>query len=190
LKRTNIILTIIVFFLGTLLISYSIEALTINRAYSIPDNKGNYNNSTAGGEAFSDEYLVPVFYGPCPGALNVSLDTLIYLYETRPVQANLKISPDVKIILVKQEYVGVASRITTYYPSENLKPNTTYNVSGTIGELSVWWTFTTGSSITPQQDYEYLLSPYTWWIAIIAASIATTIFAKLIWNPSKHNKSA
>ena len=81
---------------------------------------------------------------------------------------------------VKQEYTGLASRITTYYPDELLKPNTTYNVSGTIMNLSAWWTFSTGSSVTPQQDYEILLTPYAGWIALIASIIATIIFIFIV----------
>jgi len=178
--KTNFVSIIVIFFVASIFISYAFVALTLQRSYSIPDNEANYSNSTAGGEAITEEFRVPVFYGPRHGAFNVSLDTLIYLFETRPVSNNLTISPNVKIIDVKQEYTGLASRITTYYPEELLKPNTTYNVSGTIMNLSAWWTFTTGSTVTPQQDYEILLSPYAGWIALIASIIATSIFIFIV----------
>lgn len=91
----------------------------------------------------------------------------------RPVSVDLQVSPKVSWI-IKEEHVGIASRITTFFPAELLQPETTYNVSGTLGGLSAWWTFTTASSVIPQTEYEYILSPYTWWVAIIAAGIATS----------------
>jgi len=178
--KTNFVSIIVIFFVASIFISYAFVALTLQKSYSIPDNEANYSNSTRGGEALTGEHPIPVMLNPHPGATNVSLDTLIYLYETRPVSNNLTIAPDVEIIEVTQEHVGQYSRITTYYPSENLRPNTTYNVSGTIMNLSAWWTFTTGSTVTPQQDYEILLSPYAWWIALIASIIATSIFIFIV----------
>ena len=179
-KNINLVSITVIFFIASIFISYSFVTLTLQRTYSIPENEANYNNSTQGGEAITGEHPIPVMLNPHPGATNVSLDTLIYLYETRPVSNNLTISPNVEIIEVTQEHVGQYSRITTYYSSENLRPNTTYNVSGTIMNLSAWWTFTTGPTITPQQDYEVYLTPDAWWIALIASIIATTSFVVII----------
>ena len=75
-----------------------------------------------------------------------------------------------------------ASGSITYYPAELLQPETTYNMSGSFGSLSAWWTFTTASSVIPQSEYEFVSSPYALWIAIIIASITTLIFAKTNWK--------
>jgi len=187
--KKNLFAITVIFFVASIFISYAFVALTLQRTYSIPDNEANYSNSTRGGEALTGEHPIPVMLNPHSGTTNVSLDTLIYLYETRPVSNNLTISPDVEIIEVTQEHVGQYSRITTYYPSENLRPHTTYNVSGTIMNLSAWWTFTTGSSVTPQQDYEILLSPYAGWIALLVSIVATAIFIFIIKHSQLKNNN-
>ena len=190
--KTNLVSIIVIFFVASIFISYAFVALTLQKTYSIPENEANFSNATAGGEAIGDEedfMNVGVLIGPRPGATNVSLDTVIYLIETRPVSNNLTISPNVKIIDVKQKYTGVASRVTTYYPDELLRPNTTYNVSGTIMDLSAWWTFTTGSSIFPKEDYEMYLTPYAWLIALIASIIATIVFAVVVKRFQLRKKS-
>ena len=177
---------VIIFFITSLLISYIIIALTTQRAYSFPTNQGNFNSSTIGGEAQGDTErfgYVGVFTAPEAGSTDVSLDTIIYVMETRPVAVNLQLNPKTSLQIEKVtfEYPG---RLTILYPDEHLQPNTTYNVSGSIMGLSAWWTFTTANSSIPQTEYDMFLSPYAWWIAIITASIATTIFTKIIWKSS------
>jgi uncharacterized integral membrane protein len=171
-----LILTILIFFVTSLLISYTLITLTTQRIYSIPSNEANYNSSTQGGDAFGDAG-VGVFVGPRPGATNVSLDTVIYVDQLRPVNVDLNVNPEISIWQIKEKYYPVASRVTLICPAELLQPNTTYNVSGSIMGLSAWWTFTTATSVIPQPKYETVLSPYTWYAAIIAALIATSIFA-------------
>ena len=97
---------------------------------------------------------------------------------------NVTITPATPIEHIKEEWDFV-SRTTKIYPTENLQPNTTYNVSGTLMELSAWWTFTTASTITPQIEYEVIPSPYTWHITLIATVIATTFFIVIIWKKLK-----
>ena len=178
--RAALILAVLIFFVTSLLISYTLITLTTQRVYSIPSNEGNYNSSTQGGDALGDAEnfgYVGVFVGPRPGATNVSLDTLIYVDQSRPVNVDLNVNPEISIWQIKEKYYPVASRVTILCSAELLQPNTTYNVSGSIMGLSAWWTFTTGSSVIPQPEYETVLSPYTWYVAIIAALIATSIFA-------------
>lgn len=189
-ERKTAILIVIVFFLASLYSAYIVLTLTTQRVYSSPSYyTANINNSTRGGDYF--EYFHghsgPVFLGPDIGATNVSLDTYIYVFQTRRVDVDLQVNPKIPMYKTKEEVSGFYGSIT-YYPAELLQPNTIYNVSGSIMKKSAWWTFKTASSVTPQQGYEYILSPYTWWIAITAASIATIIFAKIIWRPKSRNK--
>jgi hypothetical protein len=183
--RAPLILATLIFFATSLLTSYILIALTTQRVYSIPLNEASYNASTVGGEAFGNgegTLFVGVFVGPRPGATDVSLDTVIYVDQSRPVSVDLHVNPEVPIEQTKEKYEAPASRVTILCPAELLQPNTTYNVSGSIMGLSAWWTFTTGSSVIPQPEHELVLSPYTWYVAIVAASIATSVFALAIWR--------
>ena len=193
-KKVTVAFVVIVFFIISFLFAYFILTLlplsyTKQRAYSTPSNEGKVTSSTmGGGEALvgidDDESLippVPVFLGPRPGATDISLDTVIYVYQTRPVSVELQLDPETEIARIENKNDPPASLNTIFYPAQPLQPNTTYNVSGSIMGYSAWWTFTTTSAIS-QPEYE-LLSPYALWIAIIAASIATSVFAKIIWRP-------
>ena len=154
------------------------------RAYSDPSNEGNINSSTMGGEALlgiegDDSPIppVPVFLGPRPGATNVSLNTVIYVYQTRPVDNEVELDPKTTFAKIENIHDPPASRNTIYYPAELLEPNTTYNVSGSIMGYSAWWTFTTASTFS-QPEYEYNLTLYAWPIALTISIIATIIFIK------------
>ena len=180
--KTKLVSIIVIFFVASIFISYAFVALALQRSYSIPDNEANYSNSTVGGEAIGEEedYMnIGVFIGPRPGATNVSLDSLIYVDQMRPVYVDLQINPKIPLAQIERD-VGHASRLTIFYPEQFLQPDTTYNVSGTMMGLSAWWTFTTGSSIFPNEDYEVYLPFYAWWIAFLASIIATTSFVVII----------
>ena len=192
-KRKAVMLAM-VFFIASLLISYLIIVVLPysyykQRAYSIPSNKGNYTSSTRGGEALigiegDDSPIppVPVFLGPRPGAINVSLNTIIDVYQTRPARVDfLKLDPEIAFARIENKHEGVASRDTIFYPAELLQPDTTYNVSCSIMGFSAWWTFTTASAFS-QPEYENILTPYAWWIAFAASFIATIIFTRMLWR--------
>jgi hypothetical protein len=188
-KRKKVLYSLI-FFVACLFVSYLLITVlpisyTKHRAYSTPSNEGNYDSSTMGGEALlgiegdnSTIPPVPVFLGPLPGATNVSLNTVIYVFQTRPVENEVELDP--KTTFAKIENIhDFNTRNTIYYPTELLEPNTTYNVSGSIMGFSAWWTFTTASMFS-QPEYEYNLTPYAWSIALTILIIATIIFIKRI----------
>jgi hypothetical protein len=185
--HSRLVIAVLIFFITSLITSYIILTLTIQRTYSIPSYEGNYNPLTQGGDALGDSPEawgfgnVGVFVGPDPGATNVSLDTVIYAYQSRTVSVDLHFSPDIPIQRIREEYEPLASRNTIFCPAELLQPDTSYNVSGFIMGESAWWTFTTGSSVIPELDHDFLFFPYELWgFAIIAASIATSIFVVII----------
>ena len=179
-RRKLLFFAVIIFFFSSLLITHNILVLTTQRIYSIPSPKGTYDNSSWGGEAFDGEHYTGVHLFPGPGANNVSLDTLICVDQMRPVSVNLQINPEMSFITIKNEHVGVASRVTTFYPSKNLQPNTTYNMSGKIMDLSAWWIFTTGSSINTQIEYEYLIHSDVWGIPILVSSVSSLVIIMII----------
>ena len=122
---------------------------------------------------------VPVFLGPRPGATNISLDTVIYVYQTRPVSNNIELDPKTSFFKIENKH-DFASRNTIYYPAKLLEPNTIYNVSGSIMGYSAWWTFTTGSSVIPQSEYEYLLPTDVWGIPILVSSVSSLVIIMII----------
>jgi hypothetical protein len=181
-----LILTVTIFFLASLLTAYLVIAFTPyaydkQRAYSIPSDLEYGDSSSSGGEAFTGDFPIPVLLGPPPGATNVSRDTIVYVFETRPVSTDLHLNPETPIARIEQEWSPPASRVTILYPAELLQPTTTYNVSGSIGGKSAWWIFTTAPGPS-QPRTEYILSPHVWWIAIAAATAATSIFGVTIWR--------
>lgn len=185
-NKTPLILVIIIFFMTSLLTAYiAIILLPYSyypeRVYSTPTNEGNYNNSTQGGEASYSSFPLMSFIGPRPGATNVSLDTVIYVYQTRPVKVEIQLDPETTFAKIEDKEDPPASRNTIFYPAQLLQPSTTYNVSGSIMNLPAWWTFTTTSE-SSQVEYDSMLSPYAWWIAVLAAFITTTIFTVIIWK--------
>ena len=194
LEKKDVIIVVIIFFITSLSTAYLVITILPHsyyekRVYSIPSNKGNYTSSTRGGEALigiegDDSPIppVPVFLGPRPGAINVSLNTIIDVYQTRPVMVDfLQLDPEIAFARIENKHEGVASRDTIFYPAELLQPDTTYNVSCSIMGFSAWWTFTTASAFS-QPEYESILTPYAWWIAFAASSIATIIFTRMLWR--------
>lgn len=177
--RKAVTLAGIIFFIVSFLSAFFIITILPysyfkQKHYSFPSNEGNSNSFTMGGEALTlteDPPPVPVFLRPRPGATNISLNTVISIFQTRPVPIDLQLSPNISMTK-KDEEAGWPSITTKYYPAELLQPSTTYNVSGSIGGESAWWTFTTASTFLQP---EYILTPYAWGIIIIAASIATSL---------------
>ena len=191
LENRKTVLFPLIFFVACLFISYFLITVlpisyTKQRIYSSPSNEANHNSFTIGGEALigiegDDSPIppVPVFLGPRPGATNVSLNTVINVYQPRPVSVEIQVDPEITFAKIENKHDPPASLDTIFYPAELLQPNTTYNVSGSIMGYSAWWTFTTASSFS-QPEYENILTPYAWLIAIAVSITATIIFTKRI----------
>jgi hypothetical protein len=187
--QAPLVMAVIVAFLLSFFIAYF--AMTLlpgayyeQRVYSVHPSLDHptKGSSSVGGEAFTGEFPVQVIVGPAPGDMNVSRDTIIYVLETRPVAVDLHLTPETPIArTTKEDGQDFPSESTTLYPAELLKPDITYNVSGTIMGLSAWWTFTTG--LEPEQPrMECILSPNVWWIAIAAAVAATLAVSITLWT--------
>ena len=148
-KKIISLLLVFVVFISVLVISYLFINILTQRAYSFPSSKTNSNSSTRGGEYFEGDFPPIADFGPRIGATNVSIDTVIYVYQTRATTVDLQISPKVSWYKIENIKDPPASQNTIFYPAELLQPNTTYNVSGSIMGYSAWWTFITASSIIP-----------------------------------------
>jgi|WetSurMetagenome_2_1015567.scaffolds.fasta_scaffold731505_1 hypothetical protein len=122
----------IAFLIITLVIFFSINA--IHLSYSTP--KLGDAHSSSNGPPF------PVSIGPRDNSTGVLLDTKIVVFTFRwPSVTNLTISPQVPIREVVFE-PDLAS-YTTFYFSELLKSNTTYNFSVMVGNEKFESNFTT-----------------------------------------------
>jgi len=85
----------------------------------------------------------------------------------------LHLSPEVPIERRVDEHIPVASKCTTFYFSEPLKPATTYNVTLFFGDEPISWNFTT----TAEPYYpRYEPMPSALGISIIAIVSATITF--------------
>jgi len=154
--------------------------------YSTPSSAlPNSSSPDVGGEAFAEDNWVGVFLGPAPGDTDVPRDTVICVFETRPVGVDLHLTPETPVLRVTEEW-DFLSVTKTMYPKGLLQPGTTYNVSGTIMGLPAWWTFKTG--LEPAQPrMERLLSPNIWWIAVGAAILTTSAFTLAVTPRRKRN---
>jgi hypothetical protein len=191
--QAPLVMAMIVVFLLSFFFAYFAMTLTSwsyyeQRVYSEPSSDYPRKGSSSVGGEFTEDNLANVDVGPAPGDMNVSRDTIIYVYEVRPVKVYLHLTPEAPIARITKEPESFASEITKIYPAELLQPATTYNVSGTIMGLSAWWTFTTG--LEPDQPRtERILLPQVWWVAIAAAVAATLAVGIILWTRKRIAKS-
>jgi hypothetical protein len=93
----------------------------------------------------------------------------------------------VPIAYVTSETSGPLSSLETFYPAQQLKPATTYNVSVTIMGVPVSWSFTTTSeSFNP--TISFYLATNVLWIALSAAVSAASIAGLAMWYKRKQVK--
>jgi hypothetical protein len=173
------VLLLIAVFLISFLVAFFAISLTpyghvIERVYSESPTSTSNDPSAIGG-AWQSELLSPQ---PAAGSTNVSRNTAIWIIEPRPVKIeNLTLSPPVPIAIKSNDYVF--SAYTEAYPAELLQPNTTYNVTATVGGTRSWWIFTT-SSEPSQPAFSTQLASYNIWIAFTAAILVTLILISVI----------
>jgi hypothetical protein len=126
--------------------------------------------------------------GPSPNSTNIPLGTTIIIDILNFADVNyLHITPEVPIAYVTSETSGPLSSLETFYPAQQLKPATTYNVSVTIMGVPVSWSFTTTSeSFNP--TISFYLATNVLWIALSAAVSAASIAGLAMWYKRKQVK--
>jgi hypothetical protein len=126
--------------------------------------------------------------GPPPNSTNIPLDTTIIVDTLNFADVNdLHITPEVPIAGVTSENSGPLSSLETFYPAQQLKPATTYNVSVTIGEVPVSWSFTTTSEpFNPTISFYFATNML--WVALAAAFSATSIVGLAVQFKRKQSK--
>jgi hypothetical protein len=119
--------------------------------------------------------------GPPPNSTNVPLDTTITVEAVASAALNdLHITPEEPIARVYSEATSPLTYQNTFYPAQLLQPATTYNVSVTIMDLPVSWTFTTtAEAFSP--GISFYLANNVLWISLAFAASATVIFGFAIW---------
>lgn len=169
----TVLLLVAVFLLSYLVafftISFTPYGYYTEHAYSESPTPASYDPSVIGG-AWENQMLSPM---PGAGSTNVPRDTAIWIDEPRPVKIeNLSLSPPVPIVVITNGYVF--SAYVKVYPTELLRPNTTYNVSAIVAGTPSWWIFTTSSE--PSQPRLNYFS----WVAFSAATLTTLIIILII----------
>ena len=119
--------------------------------------------------------------GPSPNSTNIPLDTTI----TIDAMASASLTDFYTIPYEPYDHItsyatGPLTYETTYYPAQPLKPATSYNVSVTIFDTSVTWTFTTTSQpFFP--EINFYLAKNVVLITLLTATIITTLSGFFIW---------
>lgn len=126
--------------------------------------------------------------GPPPNSTNIPLDTTIIIDTLNFADVtDLRITPEVPIAGVTSENSGPLSSLKTFYPAQQLKTAITYNVSITIMEVPMSWSFTTTSEpFNP--TISFYLATNVLWIALSAAVSATSIVGFAIQFKRKQSK--
>jgi len=133
--------------------------------------------------AFADGMDITV--GPAPNATNVPLDSAITVDALASASlSDLHLTPDLSIASTTSTTSGPLTYKTTFYPTEPLKPATTYTVSVTVINTSTSWSFTTQTGPF-QPSTGYLLAKNAIWISIAVAAAATGIVALILWLKGK-----
>ena len=119
--------------------------------------------------------------GPAPNSTNIPLETAITVDTIASASLNdLIIIPDEKFDHITSYATGPITYETRYYPAQPLKPATSYNMSITIFDNPVTWTFTTTSQpFTP--EINYYLAKNNVLIILLTATIITSISGFFIW---------
>lgn len=127
--------------------------------------------------------------GPPPNSTNILLDTTITIDTLNSAEvSDLHITPEVPIARVTSENSGPLTSLKTFYPAQQLKPATSYNVSATIMDVPVSWSFTTTSEPF-NLGISFYLATNVLWIALSAALSATSIFGFAMWYKRKQVNS-
>jgi len=123
--------------------------------------------------------------GPPPNSTDIPLDTAIIIDTVNSAEvSDLHIIPEVPVARVTSENSGPLTSLKTFYPAQQLKTATTYNLSATIMDTPVLWSFTTTSeSFNP--GINFYLATNVLWIAVSAAVAATSIAGFALWYKRK-----
>jgi hypothetical protein len=123
--------------------------------------------------------------GPPPNSTGVSLDATITVEALASASLNdLRMTPKVNFASVTSDSTGPLTYRTSFHPDKLLKPSTSYNVSVTIMNVPIQWSFTTTSQPF-QPGTSYYLATNALLIALSAAAFTTTIAGFSLWLKRK-----
>ena len=128
---------------------------------------------------------ISVSVGPQPNSINISLDTAIIIDTVASAQIeNLNITPEIPILYETSSTSGSITYENVFYPKDSLQPSTSYEVSATIFNNSISWTFTTSSNeFQPTISYQLIKNVIL--ISCLSGIIALVIFNLRIWYKNK-----
>jgi hypothetical protein len=161
-KKMQAALILTAIFVCTFIATFLVIFLT-QSAYSTPYH---YASDVAG---------MDFTIGPRPNATDVPLDTTITIDALSSAALDdLHLAPEVPISRVGVEVSGTLSYQRTFYPTQLLKPATSYTVSVTIRDVPVSWSFTTTSE-PYHPTISFYLATYVLWIALSTATATTAL---------------
>lgn len=153
---------------------YQVDLVNI---HSFPQSQIPINSTSASDMWFSQMLSL----GPAAGSVNVPRNTALVINEPRPVGVeNVTFNPTVAIAERLDEHFPVASAKIIVFPAGLLEPNTTYNVTATIGGNLVWWSFTTGTEPQQQLNTTNTSMQTITWYAFVAAALTLLLAAACI----------
>ena len=167
-KNKRFFFILIVIFALSFFIAFLLISLT-QSAYSTPSQTTIIFNQMS------------ITLGPAPNSTNIPLDTTISVDTIASASlTDLYTIPDEKFGHITSYATGPLTYETRYYPGQPLKPDTSYNISVTIFDNPVTWTFTTTSQpFTPELNY--YLAKNNVLFTLLTATIITSISGFFIW---------
>jgi hypothetical protein len=167
-KKQFAILLLVAVFLS----SFTAVFLAIFLTQSAYSNPSQYQLSLDG---------MDIMLGPPPNSTNIRLDTTITIDAVATADIiDLRLTPEVPIASVASHTTGILTYVTTFYPAKLLNPGTSYNVSATVSDKPVSWSFTTTSEPF-DPGIGFYLATNVLWIALAAATSATAVAGFAVW---------
>lgn len=173
-KKMQLIMSFIIVFLASFSGTYFSIMLT-QSAYSIPSKSLLQIGETS------------INVGPQPNSINIPLDTSIIIDTVASAQIeDLDITPETPILYETSSSSGSITYENVFYPKDPLQPSTIYEVSATIFDIPISWTFTTVSEVfKPTIGYQLIKNVIL--ISCLIAIIVLVVFSFITWNKNKEH---
>lgn len=171
-KKLQLIMGFIIVFLASFSGTYFSIMLT-QSAYSVPS------------EGLLQIGETSVSVGPQPNSINIPLDTVIIIDTVASARIeDLDIIPKISILYETSSSSGSITYENVFYPKDPLQPSTIYEVSATIFDIPISWTFTTVSEVfKPAIGYHLIKNVLL--ISCLIAIIVLVVFSFIIWNKNR-----
>ena len=128
--------------------------------------------------------------GPPPNSTGIRLDTSIIIDAlTSASLADFQMTPQVGIARLSSENSSPLTYLNSFYPTQPLKPATTYTVSVIVMNVPVSWSFTTTVEVF-SPGISFYLATNAFWTALLTAVLVTLLsgYTLRLRSKAKSNK--